>query len=132
MKQKMLDQMAAVTAAQYLQEHARVKPVLAQEAKLRGQVAKLSAQVQQARTQLDADHAMKALGADLLWEGWHTRTRRQLNVELAQATAQKLRVMDKLRRSFGRKHAVETMAKAERAKHKAARAKALMERLMEG
>ena len=132
MKQKMLDQMAAVTAAQYLQEHARVKPVLAQEAKLRGQTAKLSAQVQEARAQLNEDHAMKAMGADLLWEGWHSRTRRQLNVELAQATAQKLRVMDKLRKSFGRKHAVETMAAAERAKQKAAKAKALMDRLMEG
>ncbi|MFW8593761.1 hypothetical protein [Cribrihabitans neustonicus] len=132
MKQKMLDQMAAVTAAQYLQEHAKVKPVLAQEAKLRGQVAKLNAQVQEARAQADGDHAMKALGADLLWEGWHTRTRRQLNVELAQATAQKLRAMDKLRKSFGRKHAVESMAKAERARLKAAKAKALMERLLEG
>ena len=32
MKQKMLDQMAAVTAAQYMQEHAKIQPVLAREA----------------------------------------------------------------------------------------------------
>ena len=32
-KKKMLDQMAAVTHAQYLREHARVKPVLDEEAR---------------------------------------------------------------------------------------------------
>ncbi|KIC20644.1 hypothetical protein [Leisingera sp. ANG-Vp] len=132
MKQKMLDQMAAVTAAQYMQEHAKVQPVLAQEAQLRGQLAKLNEQVQAAREQADGDHAMKALGADLLWQGWHTRTRRQLNLELAQATAKKLRMMDQLRKAFGRKHAVETMAAAERKRHKAEQSKAQMNRLLEG
>lgn len=132
MKQKMLDQMAAVTAAQYMQEHAKIQPALAREAELRGQLAKLNTQVQAARQQADCDHAMKALGADLLWQGWHTRTRRQLNMELAQATAQKLRMMDQLRKAFGRKQAVETMAAAERKRHKDARAKALMDRLLDG
>ena len=132
MKQNMLDQMAAVTAAQYMQEHAKVQPVLAQEAALRGQLARLNAQVQTAREQAEGDHAMRALGADLLWQGWHTRTRRQLNLELAQATAKKLRMMDQLRKAFGRKHAVETMAAAERKRHKTERAKALMNRLLEG
>ena len=132
MKQKMLDQMAAVTAAQYMQEHAKVQPVLAREAQLRGQLAKLNEQVQAARQQADGDHAMKALGADLLWQGWHSRTRRELNLELAKATAHKLRMMDQLRTAFGRKHAVETMAAAERKRHKARQAKALMDRLLEG
>ncbi|MDE4172947.1 hypothetical protein PXK01_02215 [Phaeobacter sp. PT47_59] len=130
MKQKMLDQMAAVTAAQYLREHARIKPVLDEEARLRGQLNKLKAQVQETRAQAEDSHAMKALGADLLWEGWHTRTRRQLNTELAQATAKKLVAMDKLRKSFGRKTAIQDMAKAERDRTKAARIKALQERLL--
>lgn len=132
MKQKMLDQMAAVTAAQYMQEHAKVQPTLAREAALRGQLAQLNQQVQAAREQSQNDHAMKALGADLLWQGWHSRTRRQLNVELAKATAQKLRMMDQLRLAFGRKHAVETMADAERKRHKAELAKAQMNRLLGG
>ena len=74
---------------------------------------------------------MKALGADLLWEGWHSRTRRQLNMDLAKATAQKLRMMDQLRTAFGRKHAVETMAATERKRQKAAQAKAFMDRLLD-
>ncbi|WP_323781120.1 hypothetical protein [Leisingera sp.] len=132
MKQKMLEQMAAVTAAQYMQEHAKIQPALAREAQLRGQLAKLNSQVQAARAQADSDHTMKALGADLLWQGWHSRTRRQLNLELAQATAQKLRMMDQLRKAFGRKHAVETMAGSERKRRKADQAKAFMERLLDG
>ncbi|MDC0660139.1 hypothetical protein N6L27_19225 [Leisingera sp. SS27] len=131
MKQKMLDQMAAVTAAQYMQEHAKVQPALAREAELRGQLAKLNEQVQAAREQASSDHAMKALGADLMWEGWHSRTRRQLNMDLAKATAQKLRMMDQLRTAFGRKHAVETMAATERKRQKAAQAKAFMDRLLD-
>ncbi|KIC36234.1 hypothetical protein [Leisingera sp. ANG-M7] len=130
MKQKMLDQMAAVTAAQYMQEHAKVQPALAREAELRGQLAKLNEQVQAAREQASSDHAMKALGADLMWEGWHSRTRRQLNMDLAKATAQKLRMMDQLRTAFGRKHAVETMAATERKRQKAAQAKAFLDRLL--
>ncbi len=130
MKQKMLDQMAAVTEAQYLREHARLKPVLDEEARLRGLLNKLNTQVQEARKQTDGDHAMKALGADLLWEGWHTRTRRSLNSELAKVTAKKLMAMDKLRKSFGRKTAIADMASDERARQKAARAKALQERLL--
>ncbi|WP_264211884.1 hypothetical protein [Leisingera thetidis] len=132
MKQKMLDQMAAVTAALYMQEHARIQPVLAREAELRGQLAKLNTQVQAAREQAGGDHAMKAVGADLLWQGWHTRARRQLNLELAQATAQKLRMMDQLRKAFGRKQAVDTMASVERRRHKAEQAKTFLDRLLEG
>ncbi|MEO3477819.1 hypothetical protein AAFO90_09085 [Phaeobacter sp. CAU 1743] len=130
MKQKMLDQMAAVTSAQYLREHARVKPILDEEARLRGQLAKLNAHVQATRSEAEGDHAMKALGADLLWEGWHTRTKRNLNTELAQVTAKKLMAMDKLRKTFGRKTAIADMAKAERDQHKAARIKALQEKLL--
>lgn len=130
-KLKMLDQMAAVTEAQYLQEHAKVKPILDREAELRGQLAKLDSQIRDTRTQADGDHSMRALGADLLWQGWHTRTRRELNMQLAQVTAQKLTAMDKLRAAFGRKHAVETMARDERKKVKQDRAKKLEQTLLQ-
>ncbi|APG48726.1 hypothetical protein [Phaeobacter porticola] len=130
MKQKMLDQMADVTEAMYLQEHAKVKPVLDAEARVRSQLAKLDRQVNETREIANSDHAMKALGADLLWQSWHGRTRRQLNMELAQITAQKLRAMDKLRKAFGRKHAVETMATQERQRHKKDLAQKQHNRLM--
>jgi len=133
MKQKMamLKQMAAVTQAQYLREHARIKPVLDHEARLRGQISKLNDQVKENRAEMDEDLRMKALGADLLWEGWHQRTRRSLNVELAQVTAKKLMAMDRLRRTFGRKTAVSDMAEAEKKRLQAAKNKALADRLLQ-
>ena len=130
MKQKMLDQMAAVTEAQYLREHAKVKPILDEEAALRGKLSKLDAQMKETREQSEQDHAMRALGADLLWQGWHSRTRRQLNMELAQVTARKLKAMDQIRKAFGRKHAVETMATQERKNTKMERMKKLQTQLL--
>ncbi len=129
-KLKMLDQMVAVTEAQYLQEHAKVKPILDREAALRGQLSKLDAQILETRAQADGDHSMRALGADLLWQGWHARTKRELNMQLAQVIAQKLSAMDKLREAFGRKHAVETMAADERKIVRQKRAKKLEEKLL--
>lgn len=130
MKDKMLQQMKSVTEAQYLQEHARIKPVLDAEAALRGKLAQLDRQVKEAREQANGDLAMKSLGADLLWQGWHNRMKRQLNIELAQATAKKLMAMDRLRKSFGRKHAVQTMADDATKKKKAEQTARLYAQLM--
>ncbi|KAE9630787.1 hypothetical protein FEE96_08640 [Parasedimentitalea maritima] len=130
MNQKMLDQMAAVTEAQYLREHAKIKPILDAEAALRGKLAKLDAQMKETRQQSEQDHAMRALGADLLWQGWHSRTRRQLNIELAQVTARKLKAMDQVRKAFGRKHAVQTMADQERKRKKLDQIKKLETQLL--
>jgi len=130
MKQKKLDQMAAVTEAQYMREHAKIKPILDEDAALRGKLAKLDAQIQETRQQGEQDHAMRALGADLLWQGWHSRTRRQLNIELAQVTARKLKAMDQVRKAFGRKHAVQTMADQERKRQKLERTKKLEAQLL--
>ena len=45
-------------------------------------------------------------GTDVLWQGWESSTRRQLNTELARLRAQKLTALDALRAAFGRKQAV--------------------------
>ncbi|NIZ12201.1 hypothetical protein [Phaeobacter sp. HF9A] len=127
---KMLAQMKAVTNAVYLKEHAKVKPILDREAQLRGRLAMLKQQVEESRTLLDQSHEMKALGVDLQWQRWHTNARRDLNLELAQVTSQKLRAMDKLRHAFGRKHAVETMEGQYKADLKEQRNKMLFDRLM--
>ena len=57
MKQKKLDQMAAVTEALYLREHAKIKPILDAEAAVRGKLAKLDAQMKETRQQGEQDHA---------------------------------------------------------------------------
>lgn len=128
---KMLEQMKAVTNALYLREHAKVKPILDAEARLRGQINMLKDQVQKGKEIADNSHELKSLGGDLLWQRWHMQARRELNQELAQVTANKLKAMDKLRTSFGRKHSVETMSEQERTARKKLRAKKLQDRLMD-
>ena len=129
-KDKMLAQMKSVTNAVYLREHAKVKPILDREAQLRGKLSMLKQQVEDSREILNQSHEMKALGVDLQWQRWHTNARRDINQELAQVTAQKLRAMDKLRHAFGRKHAVETMENQYKSDAKEKRAKMLFDRLM--
>ena len=131
MKQdKMLAQMKAVTNALYLREHAKVKPILDAEAQLRSQIEMLKTQIADSRPIAEESHAIKALGADFLWQKWHTKSRRELNQQLAQVTAQKLQAMDKLRASFGRKQAVETMEVQEKDLRRKLRAQKLQQKLL--
>ena len=131
MKQdKMLAQMKSVTNALYLREHAKVKPILDAEAQLRSQIEMLKTQIADSRPIAEESHAIKALGADFLWQKWHTKSRRELNQQLAQVTAQKLQAMDKLRASFGRKHAVETMEAQEKDLRRKLRAQKLQQKLL--
>lgn len=132
MKQdKMLAQMKAVTNALYLREHAKVKPILDAEAQLRSQIEMLKTQIADSRPIAEESHAIKALGADFLWQKWHTKSRRELNQQLAQVTAQKLQAMDKLRASFGRKHAVETMAEQEQDLRRKLRMQKMQQKLLD-
>lgn len=102
-----LDQLGRAAEAQYHQEHARIRDVLEQEASVRARLARLDAQVAQARAaSQEAVMPMAAIGADMLWQAWVERTRRELNIELAQARARKLAAMGRLRTAFGRKSVI--------------------------
>ena len=116
MKPEKLDQTVQVTDALYLREHEAIKEILAQEAEIRGQLARLDAQVAQAAAKPQQTHSVRMVGADILWRGWESKTRRQLYTQLAQVQARKLGAMDKLRQAFGRKDAMEKLQKLERAK----------------
>ncbi len=130
-REKMLAQMKAVTNALYLREHAKVKPILDAEAQLRSQIEMLKTQIADSRPIAEESHAIKALGADFLWQKWHTKSRRELNQQLAQVTAQKFKAMDTLRASFGRKHAVETMEDHEKDMRRRLRAQKLQQKLLD-
>ena len=111
--------------AAYRREHEKLRPVLAEEARVRGALARLDAQIAGAHVDLATNHTLQAVGAGLLWQGWSQKTRRDLNIELARATAQKLAGLDGLRRAFGRKEALlrliekaETARRAERTRRR--------------
>ena len=120
--------LAQVTDALYLREFEKIKSILEEEARLLENLSRLDDQV---RGNRDPDVTVRSLGADLLWQGWEERTRRQLNMELAQVRARKLVMMEKVRTAFGRKQMIEDMmaqARSDRDRLKRVRAQ---ERLMQ-
>jgi hypothetical protein len=102
--------LVAVTAARLDQETARLRAVLAEEARLRAALARLDAQAEAARALPEqAMSGLREIGADLSWQGWVGRSRAALNSELALALARKERAMPPLRRAFGKAEAARVL-----------------------
>lgn len=131
MNRDKLDQMTRAAEAAYLAEHRKIQPLLQEEARLRADLARLQAQADTERQKLAGDLPMQSIGADLLWQGWLVRSRKQLNFELSQVLARKTNAMDRVRHAFGRRNAVETLRDKAIAERDAARRKKQMETLMQ-
>lgn len=105
-----LRDLAALTAAVRTAAEAKMRRLAAQEAELREELAALEAKCRAAR-HLDAGDLMaqQSIGADMLWQGWVNRTRRQLQIRLARVLAMKGAALQELRRAHGRSEAAETL-----------------------
>lgn len=123
MKLDKLGQMSEVMRALYDREFRAIAAILAEESELRGKLNQLDAQVADNLDVGDNAHSLNVVGAQLLWQGWTSRTRRQLNSDLAQVMAKKLVVMNRVRIAFGRQRAVELMMLTEQRARKHRRAK---------
>lgn len=132
MRQSKLGQMLNVTEAAYLGEFQKVKDILATEASVRQRLAQLDKQITDNQRSTVNEHSMKTVGADILWQGWVSRTRRELNIELAQVMARKLVAMDGVRHAFGRQKAVENLIEQDKKNQKRAAENRLQARLMNG
>ncbi len=118
-----LNQMSDVMRALYDREFRAIATILAEESDLRGKLNQLDAQVADNLKVDDNALSLNVVGAQLLWQGWTSRTRRQLNGDLAQVMAKKLVAMDRVRIAFGRQRAVEMMMTTEQRARKHRRAK---------
>ncbi|PVA09693.1 hypothetical protein DC366_11205 [Pelagivirga sediminicola] len=98
-----LDKLKHATQAAYQAEQAKLRDIVRQETELRRALADLDARRQAAQA-LPADDlaAPRAIGADVLWQGWTQRTRRELNVRLAQVLVRKADRMSAMTQAFGR------------------------------
>ncbi|WP_420585365.1 hypothetical protein [Ruegeria sp.] len=125
MKQDGLSDLQNVTEAAFQKEYNTLRPVLEAEARVQQQLARLDVQVRQSREDCAAAEGYRVTGTDVLWNGWESATRRQLNMELARLRAQKLAALQALRTAFGRKQAVANLSAAQ----KDARRRALNKKL---
>ncbi len=132
MKRDKLARMAEVTQALYLNEFRKVQDILAEEARLRGDLARLRDRDQAGRRGMAEDLSMRRMGADLLWQAWLARSQRQLNIELSQVMAKKLAAMDGVRKAFGRQRAVQAMQDDVETEIRARARKRALEALLRG
>lgn len=107
MTKERLQRLLPVAKAKYEAEYAQIKHLFVAEAQYRAQLARLSELDAEVRQQATTFGPMQMLGADVLFRKNLDRNRALLNSELAKVMALKLQAMGKVRKAFGRKHAIE-------------------------
>lgn len=106
--------LAQLTDALYQKERAKLLDLNRQEARLRSDLARLDAQRHANQRLPDPDmQGFREIGADLRWLGWVGHNRAALQTDLAQVLARKGRMMQALRRAFGKHQAALTLQAAE-------------------
>jgi hypothetical protein len=100
LKTAQLIEMERLLALKFRSKQQVFVKIVAEEARLRGRIAKLDAQAREAETE-GAEH-LRAIGADVIWKSWVERAKRSLNLELAQVLAQKERLKATVRREYGK------------------------------
>jgi len=113
MRQQLTD-LAELTDAVYRSRLSGMQKVLEQEARLRQNLQRLE-QMSIGDESLE-QHAMvmRAIGADLLWQGWVARRKSELNIKLANVLAQKSVMSRDLALAFGRAQVAEQLVERER------------------
>ncbi|UXX82280.1 hypothetical protein [Roseovarius pelagicus] len=116
-----LSDLQQITDALLAAEQAKMHDILQREAQLRRALGDLD---RHRRDNLDLTAAElaapRALGADIVWQGWVGRTRTRLNTELARVLVTKADKMAALHRAFGRNVAMDHLINdARRARDKA-------------
>lgn len=101
---------------------ARLQAVLAEENRLRRELADLDRHRQRNAGLPAPDMAgLRAVGAEVLWQGWVGRMRADLNARLARILVRKAAQMDALRQAFGRAEAARDLQAAAQTERQKAR-----------
>lgn len=109
-----LAKMRQLVEIKYRQQQESFARLLAQESRLRASLQQLNDHLISSRS--SDDGSQKAIGADVLWQAWVGRKKRELNLQLAQVLAVKERHIAQVRRAYGKVlvtddlHALETKA----------------------
>ena len=132
MSRKQLKDLHVVAQLRFLQEYAKISDILRDEAQIREQLMRLEQKSRQVEAPADAIQTMSIVGADILWQSWVSRSRRQLNMELAQVLARKSDAIAGFRKAFGKREAVEQMLQMEKDNRKRQQMRKFYDRLMSG
>lgn len=125
--------MAEVTRALYLREFRKIAELMEEEARLRGQLAQVEAQVEAANNTLrHGATSMQGMGADILWQAWAARNRGRIERDLAIVNGRKRMAIEDVRLAFARQQAVKALHDDAERQRIETRLKAQYSRLLEG
>lgn len=108
--------LARVTDAVFQGHLAGLQRLAAEENLIRGALSSLETARRDNIFADDPQIEMRALGADLLWEGWIMRQRMALNIRLANLLVQKEALRNEMRQAFGRAKVADALSLAEQGK----------------
>ena len=104
-----LNQLADVVQAKYEQQQQRFAGLIARENQLRAELKRLDDMRRNTNAPAASLTQMKAIGADVLWLGWVGRSKKALNIQLAQILAQKEYHLKAVRMAYGKLLVVQEM-----------------------
>ncbi len=108
-----LEQLLFVSQLQYDRQKQTYTRIIGEEARLRYELERLSALGKPKKDVAENLTSMRAIGADLLWQGWLGRSKADVNMKLARVLAKKAYEQEKVRKAFGKLIALEKLAKQE-------------------
>ena len=104
-----LQRLEAITRAKYDQQQQSFQRIQAEEARLRAELARLDDMLKTSEAAAEGQGEMRAIGADILWQGWVARSKTALNIKLAQVLAIKEQQLHQVRQAFGKLQVVEQL-----------------------
>ncbi len=97
-----LGMLLVITQAKYDQQQQSFQKLVSEENRLRAELIRLDVTARQAQSEPIGKQEMRAIGADIIWQGWVTRTKTQLNLKLAQVLALKLHHLAQVKNAYGK------------------------------
>ncbi|MGJ8617925.1 MAG: hypothetical protein ACSHWS_13880 [Sulfitobacter sp.] len=91
-----------ITQAKYDQQQQSFQKLVAEENRLRRELARLDTAVKRSQSEPEGETEMRAIGADIIWQGWVAQSRTQLNLKLAQVLALKLHNLVQVKQAYGK------------------------------
>jgi hypothetical protein len=120
-----------VVQMRYDQKRQQFARLTAEETRLRTEIARLQAMLREARQDKAEARAMRAVGSDLLWQGWLGRSLSGLNQSLARVLAVKEYHKSEVRHAYGKLMAVDELAGAARRDRQKAQREGALEQAIE-
>ena len=119
-----LDTLHRAARLQYDHKQQSFRTLVEKEHQLRAELARLDDLLANSLLPIEEHEGMRAVGADILWQGWIERAKSEINMKLARILATKERQMTEVRRAFGRKSALEQLISSANRENAMARANA--------